>query len=189
MNYHRQEIADTCNEIEKQWKYLLFTRSVFPYNLTKSLPRYKSPPFYKNHGINFIIEIPEPFIETMKPDLEGINHWLNQNFIIRLFGILDEKNIITAGKQLSNPFSEILALLRHQVGAHTRGYRKQNKNTAKKVTRLIIKYLDDRVLPDDIERFNLTIDTVLMKLKDECITFVYSLEGKKKPEKGKKDNI
>jgi hypothetical protein len=51
-----------------------------------------------------------------------IAHWLNQNYIVRLCGILDEYQVITKGKQDGNDFTLVLAGLRHRVGAHTRGY-------------------------------------------------------------------
>jgi hypothetical protein len=49
---------------------------------------------------------------------------------------------------------------------------------------LIKKYLDPRILSDDIQRFNLSIDTVLLTLKDFCIEFISSCEGKEKSKKG-----
>ena len=120
----------------------------------------------------------------MNRGLDSIAHWLNQNYIIRLFGILNENNFITAGKNHKNPYTEIVALMRHVV-SHSRGERKIDRGKEKKATKLIMEHLDSRILPDDIRSFNLSIDAVLLPLKNHCVEFVSSQEGKDKPSKSK----
>jgi hypothetical protein len=108
---------------------------------------------------------------------------LNQNFVIRLFGLLDENKVITAGKEAENKFTEIVAGLRHMVGAHSCGYAKPEKNAFQNVTSLIKSHLDPAVDLNSVRDFHLDIQKVLRPLKDKCIEFVRTLDGKKLPKK------
>jgi len=116
----------------------------------------------------------------MIKNIERIGGWLNQNYIIRLFGILYQGGIISAGKKVSNPYTEILAKLRHKVGAHSAGYRNPGKSDSKKITKLINKHLDNSFIPNNADFFNLSIDTVIEPLKNQCVQFIRTLEGKVK---------
>jgi hypothetical protein len=185
--YSREQIEEICEEVESQWEYHLIARAAFPSNMMEGIPEYESPPFYPQHGVRLQVRVPVPFSPVMERGLEGIGHWLNQNYIIRLFGILDEYRVITAGREASNPYTHILAILRHNVGTHSRGYRNPGRTEVRKVTRLIQEHLDPSVLDEDIRHFNLAIDTVLHRLKEHCVTFVRSLEGRLKPSRKSED--
>src|SRR6516162_9926163 len=111
--YSPEKIVEICEEIERQWEYHLVTRAVFPVNAAGSSPAYSSPPFYRNRGADFHVIVKNPDSPLIRRALTGIPHWLNQNFVIRLFGLLDENKVITAGKEAENKFTEIVAGLRH----------------------------------------------------------------------------
>jgi hypothetical protein len=179
--YSREQIEEICEEVENQWEYHLLARAAFPSNIMEGIPEYESPPFYIQQGIRMKVCVPVPLSPVMERGIDGIAHWLNQNYIIRLFGILDEYRVITAGKEASNPYTHILAILRHNVGAHSRGYRNPERTEVPKVTQLIQEHLDPSVLAEDVRHFNLSIDTVLHRLKEHCVRFVRSLEGRPKP--------
>jgi hypothetical protein len=178
--YSREQIEEICGEVERQWEYHLIARAAFPTNILEVIPEYESSPYHIQHGAQVKVCVPVPLSPLMERGLEGIGHWLNQNYIIRLFGILDEYQVITAGKQAKNPYTRILASLRHKVGAHSRGYRNPKNGEVRKLTQLIREHLDPSVLPDDVRHFNLSIHPVLQTLKEHCVTFVRSLEGKPK---------
>jgi hypothetical protein len=179
--YSREQIEEICEEVERQWEYHFIARAAFPANIMEVIPEYESSPFHRQQDVRMKVGIPVPLSPVMERGLEGIGHWLNQNYIMRLFGILDEYQVITAGKEASNPYTHILASLRHKVGAHSRGYRNPESNEARKLTQLIQKHLDSSVPPEDVRHFNLSIHPVLHQLKEKCVRFVRSLEGKPKP--------
>jgi hypothetical protein len=81
-----------------------------------------------------------------------IAHWLNQNYIVRLCGILDEYQVITKGKQDGNDFTLVLAGLRHRVGAHTRGYWDPENSDDRKIAELIRKHFDSSVDDEAVRR-------------------------------------
>lgn len=177
------EIDKICEEIELQWEYHIVSRSVFFSGFGDNDFKFESPTFYKNKGAFFCVTLPEERTGIMNRTLKGVGAWLNQNYIIRLWGILDGNGIITVGKNESNSYTEILSLLRHKVGAHSSGYRNPKRSKSKEATKLICKYFDRAFIPNDADFFNLSIDTVLEPLKTKCIGFVRSLEGKEKPDR------
>jgi len=145
------------------------------------LPEYESPQFYIDKGVHFRVRVLLPLPQVMERRLGDVGHWLNQNYIIRLFGILDQDGVITAGKNERNPYTLILALLRQRVGAHSRGYRNPKSREVRKLTKLIEEHLKISIEPEDAQHFNLAIDTILYTLKEYCVVFIRSLEGKSKP--------
>ena len=181
--YTQEKITSICDEIECQWEYHLVCRAVFHADVSKEKTIYCSPPYYKSKNIYFAVQLPQPQTGIMRKALKGVPGWLNQNFILRLFGILDGNRIITAGKEQDNVYTKIVAELRHRVGAHSPGTRQPTGTDAKRISKLIHNHLDPNVLPENISGFNLSIDTVLEPLKNNCISFIKSLQGKVIPEK------
>jgi hypothetical protein len=181
--YTSERILRIREEIQRQWENHLVTRAAFPVDAARSGSKYRSRGFYRHHGADLSIEINEPQSPLIRRALKDLPHWLNQNFIIRLFGVLDESNVITAGKETKNPFTEIVAELRHLVGSHTSGYPNPEGKKFRKVTALIKSSLDCDIDLGSVRDFHLDIKKVLRPLKDECINFVRTLEGKPIPKK------
>jgi hypothetical protein len=184
--YTSAEIGDVCDEINRQWENHLTSRAVFYSGMDLSVACKESPSYYVQKGIDIKFQLPTPLTPILKRTLVDAPNWLNQNYIIRLFGILDAPGLIRAGKDQSNQYTEIVALLRSRVGAHSSGTHKITKGDSKKAQELIHEHLDDGFSLDDLERFNLSINTVLEPLKDQCIEFVRSMEGKEKPDRSTK---
>jgi hypothetical protein len=186
--YSREQIEEICEEVERQWEYHFIARAAFPPNIMEVIPEYESSPYHIRQGARVKVCVPVPLSPLMERGLEGIGNWLNQNYIIRLFGILDEYQVITAGKEANNPYTRILASLRHKVGAHSRGYRNPESSEVRKLTQLIQAHLDSSVLPDDVRHFTLSIHPVLHRLKEHCVKFVCSLESRPKPIRKSEDS-
>src|SRR6266481_3529141 len=153
--YSSAQIATICEEIERQWDYHLVVRAAFPADAGKASSGYRSPGFYRHHGADLCISINNPDAALMRRALKGLPHWLNQNFVIRLFGLLDESGIITAGKESGNNFTAILAGLRHMVGAHSSGHPNPEKREFREVTGLIKAHLDSDIEVKSVRDFHL----------------------------------
>jgi hypothetical protein len=181
--YSAADIDAICNEVERQWQYHLFARAAFPHgiegktNWNTDSNEYR---FYHDRGAQLKVTLPGP----LPAGVQDIGHWLNQNYIIRLFGTLDEHWVLKAGKNANDPSTGIVARLRQRVGAHTSGYWNPEENDEdSNLTELIRGHLDPSVDDEAIRQFNLSIDTVLFRLKENCLSFVRSLIGKKIPPK------
>lgn len=186
-HYCREDIELICSEVARQWECHLIARAAFPPDIMKYKTdtsfTFRSRSYYQKKGISLKISVPVPLSSILSERLPDVPHWLNQNFVLRLYGILDEYQIITAGKEQKNIYTDILARLRHKVGAHSRGFRNSDKAESKKLTHLIQQHLDSGVVAHDVEHFHLPIRAVLCKLKNRCLEFVWSLEGKPVPTK------
>ena len=187
--YSVEDVRAICEEIDRQWECHLIARAVFPPNLSsleetgQNLISYQSAEFYQQHDIRISVQFTAPLADILSKRLPVLPHWLNQNFVIRLYGILDEHRVITAGRRYSNPFTRILADLRHRVGAHTSGASHKQSSNARKLAKMIRLHLDNRVNEQDVTDYNLAIDSVLARLKDHCVEFVRTLEGRERPRK------
>src|SRR5262249_19392817 len=109
VTYSLEKIGKICEEIGRQWEYHLVTRALLPVDTVTSTLDYSSPPFYRHHGADFRVIVKTPDSPLIRRALKGAPHWLNQNYIIRLYGLLDENMVITAGKEVGNEFTLILA--------------------------------------------------------------------------------
>ena len=179
--YNQSIVADICEEIERQWEHHLLIRAALPAGIPNDCSQYESPPYYKSKNVVLLVCRPQPLPAVMVRGYSGVGAWANQNYVIRLFGILEGHGVIRAGKNTKNPYTEIVSLLRNSVGAHSRGQKNSRRSETRRATRLIQEHLDDRVLPEMIKTFNLSIDSVLERLKDGCQQFVSSLEGRPVP--------
>jgi hypothetical protein len=184
--YTAAEIDKICNEIDRQWENHLTCRAVFFSGMDLRGACKESPSYYVQKGIDIKFQLPTPLTPILERTLIDAPNWQNQNYIIRLFGILDAPGLIRAGKDQTNKYAEIVALLRSRVGAHSSGTHRITKGDSKKAQKLIHEHLDSSFSLDDLEAFNLSIDAVLEPLKNQCIEFVRSMEGKEKPDRSTK---
>lgn len=189
-NYTQQEIDDICEEIERQWRYYLMVRAVFPNQVENAVPSWTSMnrDFYREREIIFRVETPANLPKIMKLGLSGTPHWLNQNYIIRLCGILDEKQI--TGFANKNEFIELVRLLRNSVGTHSRGYRNPKRPSSKKAADIITRHLDPlkKEMTNDDRAFLLSIE-ILEEIKEKCKSFVKTLVDQEKPHTDKVNKI
>lgn len=96
--YTKNIVADICDEIERQWEHHLLIRAAFPAGIPDDRSQYKSPPYYRRKNVVFLVCRPQPLPAVMARGYDGVGAWANQNYVIRLFGILEEYGVIKAGK-------------------------------------------------------------------------------------------
>jgi hypothetical protein len=172
MKLTSEEINEICKEIEQQWDYHLMTRAVF-YSKFSEIDHYESPSFYQLNGFDFKVTLPEKKTERWNQAAKGIGTWLNQNFVIRLYGILDSKGI---RKIKDKPdIIKLIEKLRPNVGAHSTGRRISKKSDHKTATNLINSLFEKNYKVDEIDSYILSVDTVLEPMKNQLIDYIKSL--------------
>ena len=179
--YTSAEISGICKEINEQWDNHLTCRAVFFSGMDLSVSCHGSPSYYVNKGIDIKFQLPTPLTPILRRTLHDAPNWQNQNYIIRLCGILDEAGLMTAGKEQENPYTKILGDLRSKVGAHSSGKHSTRKKKSKDIQDRIQKYLDPKFKPEHLDSFNLSIDAVLERIKNRCIEFAISMIDREKP--------
>lgn len=175
MKLDSDTIDELCDEIEVQWECHLMSRAVFNSSYFPNQRVYKTPNFYSKHGLEFKIEILNTDSITFKRASERIRVWLNQNYIIRLFGILDSKKLIEYGIKNDVKVIKLVKLLRNNIGAHSTGKRVSNYNYLKNATLLINDLFERNINIEEVKSYTLSIDTVLFPMKEKCIDFIKEL--------------
>ena len=171
----KPEIEKICAEIEAQWEYHLITRAVF-YSKFPEKDSYESPPFYQERGYRFKVELLLK-TEDFNRAARGVAVWLNQNYVIRLFGILDSIGIIKFGIENSSGIIELIKIFRNNVGAHSTGRQVgKRKPELRKATLLINKLFRREIELEDLDHFKLSVDSVLEPMKIQTIDYIKTLE-------------
>jgi len=173
-NLTQKEINEICNEIEMQWEYHLMTRAVFHSKISES-DDYSSPSFYSSRGFDIQVKLPNKKSESFQRAAKGIGSWLNQNYVIRLYGILDSKQIMKIGKEDSD-IIKLINILRMNIGAHSTGRKVSKKDDLDKATRLINNLFNLVLSVDVIKSYVLSVDSVLEPMKNKTMEYVKSLE-------------
>lgn len=169
-----QEIDELCQEVHRQWELHVMTRAVFCFGFG-SMEEFDSPGYYQNLGIGFHVKLPATNGRNREAIYDGIGTWLNQNYVIRLYGILDSKSI---RKLSAKPdIIKLIDILRQNVGAHSTGKKVSKKGDLNKATRLINTLFNLNIEVSQVQNFDLSIDTVLEPMKNEVIQYLNSLRG------------
>ncbi|MCB0395481.1 MAG: hypothetical protein KDD36_02430 [Flavobacteriales bacterium] len=168
--------TELTDEIDRQWEYHLLTRAVFNSNFPKDL-EYISPPFYEERGICIKVKILDAYSEVFKNSAGTVAVWLNQNYVIRLYGILDSKRLIKHGKENDIKIIELINIMRQNVGAHSTGRRASNKSDLNKATKLINELFGKKISIESIRSYTLSIDSVLEPMKDQVKAFISGLKA------------
>lgn len=176
MKLSDKDILNICEEIELQWEYHLMSRAIF-YSRFPEKDEYNSPQFYKNHGIDFSVKLPRVKSKTFERAAQGIGIWLNQNYVIRLFGILDSKGIIAYGIENNLKVIKLIKILRNNIGAHSSGRNVSRKKELKDATKLINELFGRTIPIEQVEYYTLSVDSVLLPMKNQAITVVKALRS------------
>ena len=175
MELNKEEVTGICEEIELQWGYHLLTRAVF-YSKFPEKDEYTSPDFYQDRGIKFHVSLPENKSELFNTASQGIQMWLNQNYVIRLFGILNKKKLLKYGKENKIDIIVLIDLLRNEIGAHQSGRRVRDRGKLKKATKLINDLFDQELDIEDVGNYLLAVDNVLEPMKNKVTKFIKEFE-------------
>ena len=152
------------------------TRAVFPADFPK-YEMYDSPTFYSRLGLKFKISLPENKSREFIKGAEGLSNWLNQNYVIRLYGLLEKYKIMYSGrKAYDNKLMILLYELRPKIGAHSSGRSATDRGHLKKATGLINELFDRTIDSNQVQHYMLPVDTVLAPMKEMAIQFVKSLK-------------
>lgn len=154
--------------IDQQMQLLLHSRSVFPYMPDDAVGKssFATGSFYRERGHDASINFGRPLSETERAAWNSIGHWMNQNFIVRLWSILDEsgqahpkidKNVDGADEV------DIIRRLRNKYG-HSSGACNPSDPEDRKLKNRIIDHFGLSEADFADEDFPIPIDKVLMPL-------------------------
>jgi hypothetical protein len=166
------------NSIKDVYAKFRSSRAYFPYiresDLTKTLP----PPFTIFNDIEIQIKYNHPIDEIFRDYNNSIGHFLNQNFLLRLFAVLQYHGIYDGFDKTRYKKLQILKQLRNEFG-HGLGTYNPTSPKDKKLMKNIVTEFN---LPDiDYSDFPISIDTVINEIVNESLRCVTELSQKPKP--------
>jgi hypothetical protein len=179
-NLTNDQVNEICNEIELQWERHLLTRffsnSNFPKEETYSTFKYT---YYLRFGF-MQVKLPPPGKRNaiFNRAANGLGYWHNQNFVIRLFGIVNKYNILAYGKQQGEKIIVLLDKMRNNVGAHQSGSSlPSDDNAFRQSLALIDELFNPQFKIEEQKTYPLAVDRVVEPLKTGIQEYVRSLRS------------
>jgi hypothetical protein len=91
----RNESADLLEEVDHLQGLLLECRAVFPTMTAEMVGRreFRTAPYYEQRGYNALIRLEQPITEEFIAQQLQLGRWINENALIRLFGIMNYRGL------------------------------------------------------------------------------------------------
>ena len=164
------------SQIDEQLEFLHHCRAVFPY-LPEEFEgelRFKTAPYYQNLGFKYIFEFSSPLTLKFITDFNYISHWINQNFVVRLYAVLESNKLISPSTKIRSDLEgheevDIVRRLRNIFG-HSSGNYDPKESEQKKLFYRIQNHFN--LSKDEMSKlkgkFPLPIDQILRPLAEGC---------------------
>lgn len=182
MSLKKIDYSSVIEAIEFHWQCLLISRAVFNYtefgiDKNGNGSAYSTPPFYKNRSINFQIKWLDKGFFDKQENAMKLNYWHNANFIIRLYGTLDEAGCLRWKKNFTAFM--LVHKLRNKLGAHQHGLKRRETKELKDINKLFSKLDIEEMQTLGKAHFSLKIDQVAEPLKKHVLKAVKELEAQR----------
>jgi len=168
------EIIRELNELEA---LLLQCRSVFPVLSSDLIGRreFNTAPYYSGRGYAARIELPDPITLEFIEQNRRLGRWINENAIIRLYGIMKYHGFLGKIDQ-ALPGWRAVDLMRRMRNAFTKtplSYRPDDHNNIR-LREEVIKYfgLAKEMLASSSEEIPTSIDSVIEPLFEDCRKYI-----------------
>lgn len=165
LNYSPSEIIEQIEKI-----YIIFrnSRAYFPYIRDTDIGNYSPQPFTIVNNIQMRISFNEMITKEFQSHSNSISHFLNQNFLVRLFSILQYYEIYN---DLDSKYKKlhILKRLRNKFGHSLGTYNHKSQRDRKLLKDIIMEF---NLPQKDYSDFPISIDTVIneiIKESKKCI--------------------
>lgn len=174
-----------AKEIDRQVEFLHFCRSFIPHLSTQLAGAKKFPtaPYYRNKALQITFEFSSPLTTDFIDHFNDLGHWINQNFILRLFALLESNCVISESIKIRQDLEghEEMDLLRRlrQKFAHGSGrYDPHDKDKQQLYDRIMKHFkLKPTEQPEDAGKYPIPIDRVLIPLAEGCKRYAVAAKG------------
>jgi len=139
---------------------------------------FEAPEYYRQHGHDVAVTLPEPMTAEFIDDLNNLAHWLNENFVLRLYAVLESKGLFRKGinQQLDgHEEMDITRRLRNIVGHG--GLDDPDDADKKKLYDRIVQHfkVNSESYLDDPTVYPLGVGQVLVPLAEGCKRYVLAV--------------
>jgi hypothetical protein len=172
MQVNQKQAVSEIKELEGIY---LQCRAVFPAlsNSTIGQREFYTAPYYMQRGFNVRITTSEPITQEFIDQNTKLVKWINENAIIRLFGIMNYYGLVTTIDQNITGGKEV-DLMRRMRNAFTKtglNYRPENPDNIRLKNEVIEHFgLDEEVFNEG--EIPTPVDTVVGNIFKSCIKYI-----------------
>lgn len=178
------DVDKTCEAIRDQLDLLQRSRVALPHFDEAAVGGrvFKSAPSFAARGLAVQFEFPKGLTESQRRKFHEIGHWINQNFVLRLYSVLESGKVVGRYIDIDHSLTgsehvDTVRLLRNVFSHGTGRYNSKRSEHRELRARLLKSFqLDADEYPESW--FPLPVEGVLMKLGKGCELYVRAL-GKK----------
>lgn len=173
---------EIIKQIDSLYRLFRYSRSFLPYINSNLVGQMPSLQFNISNNVKSKINFKEPLDDDFIALNNHAGHFLNQNFLIRLYDLLDHHQIVSSKEKIINtlPGSDEIDILRRlrRLFSHTSG--KYDKDDPEKDTlaKRIIHHFKLQVV--ELNDFPISIDTVIapivIKTKEYAVAKTFLLK-------------
>jgi len=171
-----QDLKAILREMDVLWQNFMICRAHFPAvdDTTIGHTEVKTAPFYEKYGLEIYFSFGEPLTKDRQSKINDIGHWINQNFVIRLYALLESHHVLS--KEINIDFKidgsddvDLIRRLRNYF-AHSSGKYDPSNYRHVETLEKMGEYLDKEI--QGIQDFPLPINTLLEPLFNGCKRYV-----------------
>ena len=176
-----KDLNTLISKMDKLFEMHCTCRSHFPY-MNRDLIGVRVFPTAPYYGVKLVFQSVAGLTAGDIDRVNGIGHYINQNFVIRLYALLESYHVISGTIQIDtelvgNEDLDILRRLRNSFGHASGNYNSSDKEGKRLRDRVISHYkLSDR----EHNGYPLPIDTVLDPMLNACKDYVRGFYKKQK---------
>ncbi|UCE36097.1 MAG: hypothetical protein JSW00_11125 [Thermoplasmata archaeon] len=172
----QRSIKTLLRDMEILKNNFINTKAYFPYMEENMLGKHNitTAPYYINEGLNIKFILNQPITKKHIKNNNEISGWINQNFLIRLYALLNSYNIISDKISIDHSINgwkelDLLRRLRN-IFAHTSGRFNSKKPDHKKLVNELISHFKIQVrIPN---KFPIPIDIVCVPIYEGCMRYI-----------------
>jgi len=174
------DVDKTCTAISNQVRLLRAARATFPYMPPDVVGQQnvQTAPYYLRHGHHLTFSFGAPITETVRADINAVGYWINQNFILRLYAVLEAGKVIGNGIRIDKGIDghkevELVRRLRNKF-SHGTGVYRATESQDRRLRKQLLQHFPvaDREPPDSSGWFPIPIQKVLVRLAEGCERYV-----------------
>ncbi len=169
------ETAELLSKLDRSKRLMMECRSVFPTIGQNSIGRtsFNTAPFYRVHGYNARVELSTPITDEFIERNRQLGKWINENTLIRLYGILYHHGFFAKLDKTLIGCREMdfLRRMRHAFTKTPLNYRPDDKKNVR-LRKEILEYFNrpEEDFPEG--EIPAPIDTVVLPIFEGCRRYV-----------------
>jgi hypothetical protein len=172
-------------QIDEQIQYLHRARALFPRLSTDLIghTEFPTPRYYEDMGLGVWFRFSSPLTSEFIMEFNDLAHWINQNFVLRLYAVLESNGLISPTIRIRPDIEghnevDIIRRLRNTFG-HGSGRYDPADAEKRELFERIVSHFDLEVGEDSEHegKYPLSISEVLIPLAEGCRRYAASLAG------------